>query len=37
MKFSRAGRERVKNRFDLKVQTAKLEQIYEETLAGAIA
>jgi colanic acid/amylovoran biosynthesis glycosyltransferase len=37
LKFSSAGRERVKNGFDLKVQTAKLEQIYEHTLAGAIA
>jgi colanic acid/amylovoran biosynthesis glycosyltransferase len=30
--FSRAGRELVKNAFDLKVQTEKLERIYEETI-----
>jgi glycosyltransferase involved in cell wall biosynthesis len=30
--FSRAGRELVKSGFDLKVQTGKLERIYEETI-----
>ena len=30
--FSRAGRERVKSVFDLKVQTEKLERIYEEVI-----
>jgi glycosyltransferase involved in cell wall biosynthesis len=33
-RFSRAGRERVKDLFDLRKQTAKLEEIYESTISG---